>query len=90
MVGLLLCCNFTILCSFKGDVSDGVICYLWSFFLAHYYIGGPSYVSLAASVVFSMGFISLCSLCCNMLSAGDSEVFDCGHEHTLFWPSIFF
>ena len=32
----------------------------------------------------------LCSLCCNMLSANDSEVVDWGQEHTLLWLLIFF
>ena len=65
------------------------ISYLWRFFLLHYYIGRLSQSSLAASAVFPVAFIFLYSLCCNMLSANDSEVVDCGHEHTLQWPSIF-
>ena len=46
--------------------------------------------SLADSVASPIAFISLCSLCCNVLSANNSEVVDCGHELTLLWPSIFF
>ena len=69
----------------KGDTSASAIYYLWRFFLVHYYRGRP----LAASVVFPIAFISLCSLRCNMISANDSEVVDCGHEHTLLWSLIF-
>ena len=89
IVALLICYHFTALCTSKGDISASAICYLWGFFLVYYYIGRPSYASLAASVGFLKAFISLCSHCCNMPSANDSEVVDGGHEHTLLWPSLF-
>ena len=47
------------------------------------------YAALAASVAFTIPFIFLCSLCCNMLLANVFEVVDCGYEHTLVWPSIY-
>ena len=53
------------------------------------YIGRPSQASLAASVAFPTFFISLCSRCCNNLTANDLEVDICGLEHTLIWPSMF-
>ena len=54
------------------------------------YIGRPSWASLATSVAYRVAFISLYSLCCNMLTANDSEVVDWGLEHTLLLHSIFF
>ena len=89
MVALLLCYCFTALCTSKGDISASAIYYLWRFFLAHCYIGRHSQGSLVASLVFPEAFICLCSLCCNMLSANDSEVVDREHELTLLRPSIF-
>ena len=78
-----------LLCTSRGDISASAICYFWGFFLVHYYIGRPLQTTLGASVAFTMEFISLCSLCCNIPSANDSEVVDCGHEHTLLWSLIF-
>ena len=89
MVAMLLCYHFTALCSSKGYISASAICHLWRCLLVLYYIGRPSYASLATFVVFPIAFICLCSLYCNMLSANDLEVVDCGHVHTLLWPSIF-
>ena len=82
MAALLLCYHFTALCVSKGDIRASAICYFCMFFLVHYCIGKPSQA-------FRIAFISLCSLCCNMLSANDSEVVVCEHEHTLLWPSKF-
>ena len=64
----------------KGDVSASAICYLWRFI---YYIGRPSKASLATSVAYPVALISFYSLCCNMLTANDSDVVGCEHEHTL-------
>ena len=74
MAALLLCYHFTALCASKDDCSASAICYLRWLFLVHYYIS-----RLAASVVLPIVFI---------LSANDSEVDDCGDEHTLLWHSI--
>ena len=49
---------------------------IWGFFLVHYSKSRHSQASLAASVDFLVAFISLCPLCCNKLSANDSEVVD--------------
>ena len=89
MLALLICYHFTALCTSKGGISVSAICYLWRFFLVHY-IGRPSQASLVILMAFRIAFISLYSLCCNMLSANDSEIVDCVHEHTLLQPSIFF
>ena len=89
MVALLICYHFTTLCTSKYEISASAICYLWRFFLVHYFIGRPSQASLSASVTFPLAFTSLCFLWCNMLSANLLEVVDCGHEHTLLWLSMF-
>ena len=89
MAGLLLCCYFTTLCTSKGDISASAVYYLWRLFVYHYYIGRPSLALFGTSVAFSVAFIFLCSLCCNMLSANDSTVVDYGHKHTLLRSSIF-
>ena len=48
-----------------------------SFLVCH--IGRTSMASLASSVACLVAFISLCFLFCNMLTANDPEVIDCGH-----------
>ena len=89
IAALFLCYSFTAICTSKGDISASAIYYFWRFFLIHYYVGRPSYASLAALAVFLIAFISLCSLYCIMLSANDTEVVDCGHEYTLLLFSMF-
>ena len=91
MAALFLCYHSTALCTSKGNISASAICYLWRFIYLSIYccVGRPSQASLATSVAFPVAFISVYSLCCNMLTANDSEVVDWGHEHTLLWPSIF-
>ena len=42
MVVLLLCYHFTALCTSKDGISAIATCYLWKYFLVHYYIGRPS------------------------------------------------
>ena len=79
---------FTALCISKGYVSASAICYLWRVFLLNYYIVRPSWPSLSASVAFLIAFVSLCSLCCNIVSANDSEIVDFWHEPTLLLPSM--
>ena len=74
MIALLFCYAFVALCTSKDDTSASAICYLWRFFLVHYYTGRPSWASLTTLVAFPMAFISLCSLCCNILSAKDCEL----------------
>ena len=85
MIALLLCYHFTALCASKGDSQRQ--CYLLSLevLLVYYDIGRPLWASLAASVVFPIDFLSLCSYCWNMLSVNDLEVVGCGHERTLLW-----
>ena len=41
MVALLVCCYFTAIWTSKGDISASATCYLFRFFLVHYYIGIP-------------------------------------------------
>ena len=62
MVVLLLCYHFTALSTSKDDTSPSAICYLWRFFLVHYYMGRPSQASLDASVAFPIAFIMSHSL----------------------------
>ena len=39
MTALLQCYHSTALCTSNGDISASAICYLWRFFLVHYYVG---------------------------------------------------
>ena len=54
-------------------------------FLLYGWVVNTSLALLAKPVV----SIFLCSLCCNMLTANDSEVVDCEHDHTLLGLSMF-
>ena len=84
MVAMLFCCHFTSLCTSNSDISASAICYIWRFIILQ--VGLLRLLDV--SVVFPVALISLCSFCCNMLSANNSEVVDCDHKHSLLWHSI--
>ena len=65
-------------------IRASAIRYLWGFFLVHY-LG--LHMFLSSSVAFPIAFISLY---CNVLSATDSEVVDCGHEILSYGLRYFF
>ena len=91
-VDLQSCCFATILRLYAPPKRRSVLVVfilVGGLFISFCFIGRPSQASLATSVVYPEAFISPSSFCCNMLIANDSEVVDCGHEHTLLWPSIF-
>ena len=83
MAALLIWYHSIVLCTSKGDISASAFLSLDSYFLAYWYIGRPSHVSLATSMAFLVAFISVCPICCNTLRAKDSKVLGCGHEHAL-------
>ena len=89
MAALFLCYHSTTLCNFKGDISASAICYLWRFIYQFIIVqvGLHRLLLLLRWPFLKPSFIS--SLCCNILTANDSEVVDSRHKHTLLCPSIF-
>ena len=85
IAALFICYHSTTLC-----ISASAICYLWKFIYLFIFVQVGRHRLLAASVSFPVAFISLGSLCCNMLTANDSEVVYCRHEHTLLLSLVSF
>ena len=90
IIALLVCYHFTALCTYNGDVSASAICLLSLevlFILLLYKLAFIGFSCCFGGLSYSL---HLSLLCCNILSAKDSEVVDWGHEHTLLWPLLFF
>ena len=57
--------------------------------LVYCYIGRPSLALLTTSVAYTVAFICLYFLCCNLLMTNDLELVKCDHAHAVIWSLIF-